>query len=186
MEREFRRCERMRPNSNSVNNNVQMEFFGKRKWTAAGGTTYVTPYPLMIFRIGRIGSKLECQKTENKMNKGFTLIETMIALVLVTMAMLFMAAALSHSHSQYRLSFKRFAVIQRLENLKNQLLSLSFDSAESAIGVHSVREERMRIVWVVSASSPALKRIEGTVFDPLTKRTLVFFKSKFLLEVNDD
>jgi prepilin-type N-terminal cleavage/methylation domain-containing protein len=120
------------------------------------------------------------------MNKGFTLIETMIALVLVTMAMLFMAAALSHSHSQYRLSFKRFAVIQRLENLKNQLLSLPFDSAESAIGVHSVREERIRIVWVVSASSPALKRIEGTVFDPLTKRTLVFFKSKFLLEVNDD
>lgn len=120
------------------------------------------------------------------MNKGFTLIETMIALVLVTMAMLFMAASLALSQSQYRMSIARFEINHRLENLKNRLLSLPFDSAESSVGAHSVQEGRAKIVWVVSASSPALKRIEGAAPGPPAKRTLVFFKSKFLLEVNDD
>lgn len=120
------------------------------------------------------------------MKRGFTLIETLIALALVSMAVLFMASALSYSHYQYRHSVRRFAAIQRLEDLKNQLLSLPYDSAESAIGVHFEREEGMRIDWIVSAASPDLKKIEGIVADSALKRSMVFYKSKYLLEVQDD
>ena len=120
------------------------------------------------------------------MEKGFTLVETLIALMLVTMAILSSAMFLSFSLQQYRLSLVRFESAQKLENLKNRLLSSPFESGELTDGSHSAPEEKWKTDWVVSAVSGSLKRIDAAVFGGKLKKNLVFYKSKLFLEVNDD
>lgn len=120
------------------------------------------------------------------MKKGFTLVETLVALMLVTVAILSVALFLSFSLQQYRLSLVRFESAQKLENLKDRLLSSPFASSELAEGAHSAQEEKWKTEWVVSAVSPTLKQIAAAVSGGKLKRTLVFHKSKLFLEVNDD
>jgi prepilin-type N-terminal cleavage/methylation domain-containing protein len=120
------------------------------------------------------------------MKRGFTLVETLIALMLVTMAMLSSAMFLSFSLQQYRLSLIRFESAQKLENMKDRLLSSPFESGELADGCHSAQEEKWKTDWVVSALSGSLKRINIAVSGGKLKKTLVFYKSKLFLEVNDD
>jgi Tfp pilus assembly protein PilV len=125
-------------------------------------------------------------KSGGKMKRGFTLVETLIALMLVTMAILSSALILSFSLQQHRLSVGRFESAQMLENLKDRLLSSPFASAELTDGGHSVQEGKWKTEWFASALSPSLKQIEASVSGGKLKKRLVFFKSNLFLEVNDD
>jgi prepilin-type N-terminal cleavage/methylation domain-containing protein len=120
------------------------------------------------------------------MKKGFTLVETLIALALVTMAILSTALFLSFSLQQYRLSILRFESALKMENLKDRLLSSPFESGELTDGGHSAQEEKWKTNWVVSTVSPGLKKIAATVSVGKREKTLLFYKSKLFLEVNDD
>ena len=70
------------------------------------------------------------------MNKGFTLIETLVSLSLVLLAVLFSARVTAHVLAQERNALLRFRLIESLDYYKNYLTSLAQSAAELAEGGH--------------------------------------------------
>ncbi len=117
------------------------------------------------------------------MNRGFTLIETMITLAVVMLAVLSDARVLTAALAQSRGAALRFRLADKLEFYKNDLLSRPFDAAELAAGAHEKSEDGVRVDWRVEDSSPALKRLRLQASAGGRSLSLALLRSRFLLEV---
>ena len=120
------------------------------------------------------------------MNKGFTLIETLVAMTLVLLAVLFSARVTVFALGQGRNSQLRFRLIEKLDYYKNYLSSLSMAAPELAEGEHRQESREFRISWRVAAAGPFLKRIDLLAVAAKYSLRLFFYKSKFIQEVQND
>jgi prepilin-type N-terminal cleavage/methylation domain-containing protein len=120
------------------------------------------------------------------MNKGFTLVETLVALTLVLLAVLFGARITAFALAQARQSSLRFRLIETADHYKNYLSSLPFPAPELADGGHRQICRWFVVSWRVEAAAAGLKRITLLAAGPQHALALVFLKSKFILEVRND
>jgi len=120
------------------------------------------------------------------MKKGFTLIETLVSLFLVLLAVLFSARVTVFVLAQSRNSLLRFRLIEKLDYYKNYLSSLSLAAPELAEGEHRQVSREFLVSWRVAAVGVFLKRIDLLAAAPNYSLPLVFYKSKFIQEVQHD
>jgi prepilin-type N-terminal cleavage/methylation domain-containing protein len=120
------------------------------------------------------------------MNKGFTLIETLVSVSLLLLAVLFSARVTIFALGQARNSLMRFRLIEKLDYYKNYLSSLSLAAPELAEGDHRQASREFMVSWRVKASGAFLKRIDLLAAAPGYSLPLVFYKSKFIQEVQHD
>lgn len=120
------------------------------------------------------------------MNKGFTLIETLVSLSLVLLAVLFSARVTVFVLAQARNSLMRFRLIEKLDYYKNYLSSLSMAAPELAAGEHRQDGREFRVSWRVGAAGAFLKRIDLLAAAANYSLPLVFYKSKFIQEAQHD
>lgn len=116
--------------------------------------------------------------------KGFTLIETMVSLLLISYSIIFFLNTILFSMQEAGKSSIRFKVFQMIDIEKNRLLSLKFDSPELSEGSFSKEEERMLISKKIVNIDPELKKIFIKVrFKKFVSKD-VFYRSKIIKEVN--
>jgi prepilin-type N-terminal cleavage/methylation domain-containing protein len=120
------------------------------------------------------------------MNKGFTLIETLASLSLLLLAVLFSARVTVFALAQARNSQMRIRLIEKLDYYKNYLSSLSLAAPELAEGDHQQESREFRVSWRVTAAGIFLKRIDLLAATPNYSLPLVFYKSKFIQEAQND
>jgi prepilin-type N-terminal cleavage/methylation domain-containing protein len=120
---------------------------------------------------------------EENMNKGFTLIETMVSLSVLLLAVLSSTRILVAVLGQTRGTATRFRVLQQLDYYKNVLASLPLDAAELAAGAHNRQEGELRVDWRVEDVGAALKRVRLLVKARHYALALVLHRSRFILAV---
>lgn len=117
------------------------------------------------------------------MNRGFTLIETMITLAVVMLAVLSSARVLTAALTQTRGAALRFRLVDKLEFYKNYLLSRPFAAGELAAGRHEKAENGVSVSWRVEDASPTLKRLRLRAGAGGRSLSLALLRSRFLLAV---
>lgn len=120
------------------------------------------------------------------MNKGFTLIEMLVSMSLLLLAVLASARVTIFALAQERNSQMRFRLIEKLDYCKNYLSSLSLAAPELAIGDHRQENREFVVSWRVAAAGAFLKRIDLLAAGPGYSLPLVFYKSKFIQEAQND
>jgi prepilin-type N-terminal cleavage/methylation domain-containing protein len=116
------------------------------------------------------------------MNRGFTLIETMITLAVVMLAVLANARVLTAALTQSRGAALRFRLADKLEFYKNVLLSRPFDASELAAGRHEQAADGVCVEWRVLDFSPTLKRLRLQASAGGRSLSQALLRSRFLLE----
>ncbi len=128
------------------------------------------------------------RQNTRKNQKGFTLIETMISLVLVSMGLILISNIILFSMDAHRKSTIRFNMLQKLEYYKTKLITRPFDSSELQDGSYARDDEKFKLSWSIKSITPTLKKIrltilyQGTVFN----KKIYFYKSKFIKEMKND
>ena len=117
------------------------------------------------------------------MNKGFTLVETLVTLTLVMLGVLFNARITVFALQQARQSGLRFRMLTTGDDYKNHLASLSFSAPELADGAHRQPNRELTVSWRVETAEAGLKRVRLRVDAAQHAVALEFFKSKFIQEV---
>ncbi len=117
------------------------------------------------------------------MNKGFTLIETLVSLSVLLLAVLSGTRILVAALGQTRGAAMRFRVLQQLDYYKNYLGSRPMDAAELAAGSHSRQEGELRVDWRVEDAGAALKRVRLLAQARHYALALVLHRSRFILAV---
>jgi type II secretory pathway component PulJ len=120
------------------------------------------------------------------MNKGFTLIETMVSMSLVMLAVLFCARIIIYALEQSRLADLRFRLVEKLDDYKNYLSSLSFAAPGLAAGEHGEESGEFKVSWRVQLVAPFLKSVRLTAASPRYALPLFFYKSRYFPEVSHD
>jgi type II secretory pathway pseudopilin PulG len=120
------------------------------------------------------------------MGKGFTLIETLAALALVMLAVLFSAQVMFFALGQSRQADLRFQLLETDDYYKNYLVSLPFSAPDLADGSHQQVSQAFTVSWRVETAEAGLKRIRLLATGPNYALPLVFFKSRFIQEVKND
>jgi prepilin-type N-terminal cleavage/methylation domain-containing protein len=88
---------------------------------------------------------------------GFTLIEVMFTLLLVSLVVMTTARMTVVAFDSYKKSKAGFLLFSRMEDFKNQLLSGSFDSEKWNAGSYSTVEDPFMINWTIRLATPTLK-----------------------------
>jgi len=120
------------------------------------------------------------------MNRGFTVIETLVSLTVISMGLLFMARVITFAHDHGRKAGLRFDILQTTDSHKQRLLSLPFQDRELAEGGHSQRQGHFTIRWSIDSPESGLKRIRLVVVAARCGRSLTFYKSEWIKEVKHD
>jgi hypothetical protein len=123
---------------------------------------------------------------EEKMNKGFTLVETLVALALSMLAVLFGARITAFTLAQARQSSMRFRQIETVDYYKNYLSSLPFPAPELADGGHRQVCREFVVSWRVEPAAAGLKRIKLQAAGTRHSLAMTFLKSRFIQEVGND
>ncbi len=117
------------------------------------------------------------------LNKGFSLVETMISLGLVLLALLFSTRAVGFSWLQSGAAQQRFQLQQSLEEGKNLLTALSFNAPELEPGSHSGQLGASRAEWQVTEAIAGIKEIRIEISGRNQRRSTNFLKSRLVEEV---
>jgi Tfp pilus assembly protein PilV len=120
------------------------------------------------------------------MDKGFTLIETLVALVLMMLAVLFSARIMIFALGQMRQSSLRFHLMETADYYKHYLSSRPFPAPELADGGHRQDSQKFAVTWQVEAAAAGLKRIALRVAGAHYSLAAIFYKSRFIQEVKND
>lgn len=120
------------------------------------------------------------------MNKGFTLIETLVSMSLVMLAVLFSARIIVFALEQSRRATLRFRLVEKLDYYKNYLSSLSFTAPGLATGKHEEGNAGIQVSWQVQLAAPFLKSVRLTAAMPHYALPLLFYKSNYFPEVAHD
>ncbi len=117
------------------------------------------------------------------MQKGFTLIETMVSLALLVFVILAGARLLGAALVQTRGAAVRFRLAEAFDYHRHYLTSLAWNAAELAAGTYSRRDREVRITWCVEQVDPALKRVRLQAAIGRLALSLPLNRSRFILEV---
>lgn len=117
------------------------------------------------------------------MNKGFTLIETMVSLSVLLLAVLSSTRILVAALGQTRGAAMRFRVLQQLDYYRNYLASLPLDAAELAAGGHRRQEGELKVDWRVDDAGVSLKRVRLQARARHYALALTLHRSRFILAV---
>jgi len=120
------------------------------------------------------------------MNKGFTLVETLVALALLLLAILFSARVMSFALAQSRQSALRFRLMEAADYYKHYLSSRPFPAPELAAGEHRQVDRKIVVSWRVKETVAGLKRIALQAAAGRGSVTTIFYKSNFIQEVKND
>jgi hypothetical protein len=113
-------------------------------------------------------------------NKGFTIIETLFSLLLVSLALVFISQVIISSINGQRKSNIWFNMQQEIETCRAKLVSKSFDDIELAEGSYSTTSGMLQMSWNIKNISPTLKLIQLAVrYKQITKKAF-FYKSKYI------
>ena len=123
---------------------------------------------------------------EEKMDKGFTLIETLVAMIVMMLAVMFSARIMSFALNQLRQSGLRFHLMETSDYYKHYLSSLPFPAPELADGGHRRDSLKFAVTWQVEPAAAGLKRITLRVAGAHYSLPAVFYKSNFIQEVKND
>jgi len=114
------------------------------------------------------------------MNKGFTLIETLLSLSLVMLAVLSSTRIMVSALAWTRQAQARFRLVEKLDYYKNYLSSLPMAAVELAPGTHDRRDGELRAQWRVEENGACLKRVRLAVGDSRLSLRLVVCRSQFI------
>jgi Tfp pilus assembly protein PilV len=114
---------------------------------------------------------------------GFTLIETLVSLILVFMGVLFVTQTISFSMDYYKKSQLRLQVQQKLQSESHLLASKPFEAHELNQGEYSKDDDPFKITWNVCELTPTIKKITLTVTHKQFSRKICLFKSKYLFGI---
>lgn len=120
------------------------------------------------------------------MNKGFTLIETLVALTLLLLAVLFSARITIFALHQARQAGFRFRLMETGDYYKHYLSSLPFQAPELEDGPHRQASHEFVVSWRVEAVAPGLKRVRMLAAEPRHSIAVDFYKSNWIQEVKND
>jgi Tfp pilus assembly protein PilV len=113
-------------------------------------------------------------------DSGFTIIETLFSLLLISLALMSISQMITAAIGAQKKSSLRFNMQQKIEYCRNQLLSKSFAAAELEEGSYSTAENPLKINWDIKDISPTLKFIHLSVsYKKITKKAY-FYKSRYI------
>lgn len=113
-------------------------------------------------------------------NSGFTIIETLFSLLLISLALMSISQMITAAIAAQKKSTLRFNMQQKIEYCRNQLVSKSFAAAELEEGNYSTLEDPFKINWDIRNISPTLKLIRLSVsYKKITKKAY-FYISKYI------
>jgi Tfp pilus assembly protein PilV len=123
-------------------------------------------------------NKKQFKKPEK--DSGFTIIETLFSLLLISLALMSISQMITAAIGAQKKSSLRFNMQQKIEYCRNQLLSKSFAAAELEEGSYSTAENPLKINWDIKDISPTLKFIHLSVsYKKITKKAY-FYKSRYI------
>lgn len=117
------------------------------------------------------------------------LIEAIIALLLVSLAVIMIAQIMFFALDAQQKSHLRFAMLAGIEYQQNLLISGPFESPALEAGRHSRSEGELMITWSVKDIGANLKEINLAIDHAryaLHRRSLHFYKSSILKENNHE
>ena len=123
-----------------------------------------------------------------KANQGFTILETLISLMLIALGVVLVSNIIVSAIDVYKKTQLRFQAEQGIEWRRNQLLSRAFDAAELHDGHYLKEDSRFRMNWDIKSITPTLKLIDLSItykynYYRLTKKAY-FYKSKYINTAN--
>ncbi len=117
-------------------------------------------------------------------NKGFSLLEMMVSLMIVAVSVFMLASILTVSLHSGKRSSIRLQLDQVYDGYQNRLISQSFESELLLPGKHDSDEEPFEIRWHTQDLSETLKKINLAVsYRNQTEKRGYFYKSRFIKEV---
>ncbi len=113
-------------------------------------------------------------------SKGFTIIETMVSILIIMFGVILIASILIHSIKVNKRTSDIFYIDQKADYVKNLLLSKSFNSTDLKEGESKKNDEDYKIIYKIIDRSDSLKEIILSVGKNNIKKKYVFFKSKYI------
>jgi len=120
------------------------------------------------------------------MDKGFTLIETLVSLALLILAVLFSARVMFFALGQSRQAELRFRLVETGDYYRNYLSSQPFSAPDLADGSHRQDDRALVVTWRVEPAEAGLKKISLLAAGPHCALPLVFYRSRLIQEVKND
>ena len=125
------------------------------------------------------------QRKRTQKTKGFTLIETIVSLLLVSMALVMACKIIVYTRVAHQKSRARFTLLQEMESHKNRLTAMPFEATQLKPGQYSIHEGELSITLSIEAISPTLKEVRmlgvHSRYRAATYK-IRFFKSKLFKE----
>lgn len=118
--------------------------------------------------------------------RGFTLVEIIVSWMLVLLSLLFICRIVVFAFDSFKKSRIRLQMSQKLESTKDMLLSKPFHSPDLAEGHTKTEDGLFMIEREITGLSPTLKRIRLSISYRVLTRLIIFYKSKYILEVKHD
>ena len=113
-------------------------------------------------------------------DKGFTIIETLFSLLLISLAVVCLYQMITFAIDAQKKSAIRFNMQQKIESCRSQLVSKSFDNDELEEGSYSTTEIPLKIKWDITNISSTLKLIQLSVTYKQVTKKVYFYKSKYI------
>jgi hypothetical protein len=117
------------------------------------------------------------------MKRGFMMLETIMALVLIGLALFPLAAVISHGQNAQRGSEARLRLELKLDEWQNLLLSLPQEHVDLQPGGHARAEPPFTARWQVNLQEEGLLAVRLLLEGPGLSRACRFYKSKYIEEV---
>jgi prepilin-type N-terminal cleavage/methylation domain-containing protein len=124
------------------------------------------------------------ERENEQPGRGFTIIETLIALLLIALALVLVSNIIVSAVGVYKKSHLRLQAEQEIGSCKNRLLSGPFDSVELQEGHYLKEDSLFKMKWDIKSITPTLKLINIAItykynYYRLTRKTY-FYKSKYI------
>ncbi len=113
-------------------------------------------------------------------NKGFTIIETMISLMIIMVGVVQIAAIIGQSIHLSARSRRVFYINQKLENIRNKLLSENYDSIKLKAGKTTKNDDGYKVYLKIVDVTSSLKTINLSIIDKGIRQKKYFYKSKYI------
>lgn len=117
-------------------------------------------------------------------NEGFTLIETLVALVLILFVFMGISRMVVYSFDHYKKSRLDLEMRQTLESRRDQLLGTAYSAPEMTEGNHTGAAGSYSLEWEIRHLSSTLKKVKLSISykykDSILTRHTYFYKSKFI------
>lgn len=113
-------------------------------------------------------------------DSGFTIIETLFSLLLISLALMSIAQMITAAIDSQKKAALRFNMQQKIEYCRNQLVSKSFAATELEEGSYSTVEYPLNINWDIKNISPALKLIHLSVSYKKITKEAYFYISMYI------